>query len=311
MLSEDGGKTWNESNKGFIHKQISWIAPDDSNQDNLIVGIGSGEGGINSYNSKDQTWQSSQIMPGMRILSYLPLPKNLGRLAGTAQGIYWQPFKSQKWTQLSGVIAKRTVYSLLLDPLHPVIYAATDQGIFRSPLDPMNFRLPPASRLTPISWTLAASIAAKAIYAGTSIGLMRSLDNGTTWKVISSYGFPNRAAIARIVFSPLNSDDLFLCSTSGLYESKNGGIHWRRIADANMGPDISALEFLDSTGTRMIAADKAEGIVSFSQDGGKNWSKIPLRENQSPAYSMMLDPTQPNAVYIGTKDYGIYHIKIP
>ena len=175
----------------------------------------------------------------------------------------------------------------------------------------MNFRLPPASRLTPITWTLSASIPGKAIYAGTSIGLMRSIDNGTTWKVISSFGFPNRAAIARIAFSPSNSDDLFLCSTSGLYESKNGGIHWRRIADSNVGADISALEFLDNKGTKMIAADKAEGILSYSQDGGQNWVKIPLNENQSPAYSMMVDPLQPNAIYIGTKDYGIYRVKIP
>ena len=39
LLSEDRGKNWSESNRGFIHKQISWIVPDSITSGSFIAGV--------------------------------------------------------------------------------------------------------------------------------------------------------------------------------------------------------------------------------------------------------------------------------
>jgi photosystem II stability/assembly factor-like uncharacterized protein len=312
LLSEDGGRSWKESNSGFIHKQISWILPDPKAAGRLVVGVLSGGGGWYLYDDHAIRWTPSQIEPGMRILSFLILPKDLGMLAGTSQGLYWQPYRSNHWTKLKGSIAKRTIYSLEVDPASPVVYAGTDRGIYRSPLKPLDFRLPPGYRLSPKAWCLNAPRAHPGlVYAGTSLGLLRSYDRGTTWNVISAYGLPDRATIGTIAVSPANKEQLFAGTSAGLFESTNGGVHWSRADGGRMAMSISSIVFLDESGNRILAADQTFGGIFYSQDGGGSWYKISSPEYESPVYCLVRDPVRPSRVYAGTRSEGVYRLELP
>ncbi len=312
LLSDDGGRNWRESNNGFIHKQISWIKLDPSNSGSLIAGIQSGGGGLYHYNKRDGSWALSQISPGMRILSFLSLPGNRGNLAGTTEGIYYQQNDSDKWTKLAGPIARRTIYSLDLDPSNPVLYAGTDQGIYRSSLETLKFRTPPGSRLSPKTWCVATSKSnPEFIYAGTSLGLLRSYDRGTTWSVISAYGLPARSAIETVAVSPFNKEHLFAGTSVGLYESLNGGIHWRRAEDHAMGGAIASVLFLDDSGSRILCANKSSGGLFYSKDGGQNWETIASSQFESIVYCLARDPNQPSRVYVGTQSDGVYSLDFP
>jgi photosystem II stability/assembly factor-like uncharacterized protein len=312
MISEDSGRTWNESNTGFVHKQISWILPDLSASGQLIAGELSGRGGFYRYDDRELKWTLSHIEPGMRILSFLVLPNDLGTLAGTSQGVYWQKNKSPLWTKLKGSISKRAIYSLAIDPVHPVAYAGTDQGIYRASLPGMDFRLPPGSRISPKVWCLSASPSSSGvIYAGTSLGILRSTDRGTIWKAISAYGLPERIMIESIAIAPSGKDHLFAGTAAGLYESKNGGIHWRQAEDPGMGVSVSTVLFLDGAGLRILAADKASGGVFYSQNGGANWEKVVSPYFKSPSYCIARDPEKASQVYIGTQSEGIYRLTLP
>ncbi len=312
LLSEDGGRSWRESNAGFVHKQISWIRPDPAASDSFLAGVVSGDGGWYSYDNASSKWALSQIEPGMRVLSFLVLPKNLGKLAGTSQGVYWQQKSSAPWIKLKGSIARRTIYSLEVDSEDPVVYAGTDQGIYRASLPGLNFRLPPGYRLSPKAWCISAPQTVPGlVYAGTSLGLLRSYDRGTIWNVISAYGLPDRSIIASIAVSPSDKTHLFAGTSVGLFESLDGGIHWRRAGDGRLSVSVASVLFLDDSGNRILAADKTMGGLFYSLDGGATWDRISSPEYESPVYCLAKDPGRPSRVFVGTESEGIYSLSLP
>jgi hypothetical protein len=222
-----------------------------------------------------------------------------------------QTRESGPWTKLKGSIAKRAVYSLEMDPKNPVIYAGTDQGIYRTSLSTMEFKLPPGYRLSPQVWCILAPASNPGVvYAGSSLGLLRSWDRGTIWNAISSYGLPARTLIKSIAVSPSNKDHLFAGTSVGLYESKNGGIHWRMAGEGQLGVHIPAVAFLDDSGIRIVAADADSGGVFYSRDAGQSWEKI-ASEYESPVTCLAKDPERASCVYLGTRADGMYRLKIP
>ncbi len=312
LISENGGKSWKESNSGFIRKQISWIFPDSAKPGSFVAGVLSGGGGIYYYNNEAGTWTPTQIAPGMRILSFLILPDNRGRLAGTTRGLYWLPPGSDRWKILPGSIAKRTIHSLCLDPKNPIVYAGTDQGIYRTSLDAMHFRVPPGYRFSPIAWCITApQNHPGVIYAGTSLGMLRSYDRGTTWSVISAYGLPERVAIGALTVSPFDREHFFAGTSAGLYESRNGGVHWSRIGDGRMAGQVLSILFLDDSGKRILAAEKTSRGLSYSNDGGQSWDGIATPRITSAVHCLIKDPERPSRIYVGTQSEGVYVLEFP
>jgi photosystem II stability/assembly factor-like uncharacterized protein len=307
VLSEDGGRTWKESNAGFVHRQISWIAPDPFAAGNFISGLQSGSGGMCLYDSHAGTWAQSQIEPGMRIFSFLVLPKDRGQLAGTSEGIYWQTKGSGAWKKLPGSIARRIIYSLEIDAFNSLIYAGTDQGVYRASLSTLDFRIPPNYRFSPKVWCITAPKAFPGLaYAGTSLGLLRSIDKGITWNLVSVWGLPDRALINILAVSPADQNHLYAGTPAGLFESTNGGIHWKSSGGEKLRTDISSVLFLDRAGKTILAANKTNGGVFYSIDGGETWTFIHSPENDSPVYCLAQDPDHPSTIYLGTRSDGVY-----
>ncbi len=312
LISENGGRSWEESNSGFTRKQISWILPDSTRPGSFIAGVLSGRGGLGYYDDRAGQWTLAQIEPGMRILSFLVLPEKRGKLAGTSKGLYLQSERSGRWEKLTGSIANRTIYSLCLDAKSPIVYAGTDQGIYRAQLDTLKFRVPPGYRFSPKAWCIESpQTNPGVVYAGTSLGLLRTYDRGTTWSVISAYGLPERVAIETLAVSPLNKDHLFAGTSAGLYESQTGGVYWKRIADEKIGGHILSILFLDDSGNRILAAEKTSSGLSYSKDAGQSWDKIRFPRIESAVYCLTRDPRQPSRIYVGTKSEGVYVLDLP
>jgi len=310
MRSEDGGKTWLPSNNGFIHKQISWIQFDQDEKGRFLAGLHSGEGGWYSRNA-DGNWKREQIEPGMRVLSFLMLPGDTGRLAGTPQGIYHRKNAASPWKKLTGAIARRTIYSLAIDQGLKIIYAGTDQGIYRAPIDTLDFRMPPGNRLSPMAWQIITPVETpETIFAATNLGILRSQDRGVTWRVASLHGLPERVMINSLVVSPADKDRFFAGTSIGLFESTSSGAYWEQAGSRYMKTGIADILFLDDGGKRILAADQDSGGVFMSEDGGAVWEKVFDSEFASPVYCLEQDPDNPSLIYIGTRYEGVYRLTI-
>jgi photosystem II stability/assembly factor-like uncharacterized protein len=312
MLSEDGGQSWKESNKGFIHKQVSWIMPDSKTAGGFVAGIQSGTGGLYQYSSKDQTWKPSQVAPRARISSFLILPGDRGRLAGTVEGLYFRTESENVWKRLEGPIAKRTIYSLELDPLQSLVYAGTDKGIYRASLMDLGFLASSGLDLGLKAWSMAVSKSnPEYVYAGTSLGLLRSSNKGTTWTVVSAKGLPEGATIEALAISPGNKEHFMAGTSVGLFESQNGGVDWVRISTDGLHGQVASVLFLDDSGNRILAADRLSNAISYSQDGGQNWDKIHSPQFESPILCLAKDPYLSSRIFVGTQSDGIFLIDFP
>jgi photosystem II stability/assembly factor-like uncharacterized protein len=310
LSSRDGGRTWNESNQGFIHQQITWLRSY-AESGELVAGLGSGKGGLLFYDKAARAWTSSEIAPGVRILSYLALPKNRGNLAGTTEGLFLQAGKSKSWVRLKGLIARRTILSLACDAQNLVVYAGTDRGIYRTSVAALDFRFPPGSRFSPQTWCITVSSAGDGpVYAGTSLGLLRSWDRGTTWSVVSSYGIPERVVIHAIAVSPSDKDQLFAATSGGLFESRDGGVIWRRAGDGSVGLNVPSVLFPDASGRRVVAVEGDSGAVLYSDDRGENWREVSPQKDLS-ATCLAKDSQQVSRFFVGTRDSGVYQLDIP
>jgi len=311
LRSEDGGKTWLPSNDGFIHKQISWIQFDQEEKGHILAGLHSGEGGWYNGEADGDAWTREQIEPGMRVLSFLTLPDGAGRLAGTPQGIYHRKNAASPWKKLAGAVARRTVYSMAIDQGLKILYAGTDQGIYRAPIDTLDFRIPPGNRLSPTTWRIIAPAGIpETVFAATNLGILRSQDRGVTWKVTSAYGLPERVMINSIAVSPADADRFFMGTSAGFFESTSGGVYWEQSGGRDMKTGIADILFLGRDGKRILAADQTSGGIFLSEDGGAAWGKIFDPEFASPIYCLVQDPDNPSLIYIGTRYEGVYRLTI-
>ncbi len=314
MVSENGGRSWKESNRGFVRRQVPRIVPDPSTSGRFYAGIlpDGGEGGFYAYGSTAADWTplTAKIVPDLRAYSLLFLPGRFGRLVGTSRGIFLERPGELAWTRLEGAIARRTVYDLVLDPDGPWVFAGTDAGVYRARADRLQFQPPSINRFAPkVNSVIVSRDAPSAVYAGTSVGVLRSLDHGESWQVSSVSGIPSGVDVECLAACPLEKRHILAGTSAGLYESLDGGNTWRRENDGLPGAEVASVIFLDKTGKKILAADSTFGGVFYSEDGGQTWSKIVDPGYASPVRSLAQDCTRPDLIYAGTKSDGVYRLR--
>jgi len=313
LRSEDAGRTWKESNQGFVSRRITRILsiPDDQGGFQPAISSDGGRGGLSFLDQSRKRWQplAAAELPGVEILSYLRLPGN-GRLIGTVKGIYRRQEASTKWEQLGGASKNLSVYALTLDSRGGWIFAGTNDGIYRAKPERLEFKKPSGYRMIPrVSSLLVSHSSPTVIHATTHLGLLRSSDHGATWDILSA-GLPIHDGVECLAVNPSDRTHLFAGTPAGLYESRDAGASWNRIEDGRLGVAIPSVIFLDSTGKRLLAADNTWGGVFYSIDGGGSWQRISAPEFASPVRILVQDPANPSSVYLGTRTEGIYLLRL-
>lgn len=314
LRSDNGGRTWTESNAGFVNRSIARVLLDPARPGRFVVGeLFAGKvGGFYVYDNPINDWVrlNRQDIPGSGLLSLLVLPGQRGRIAGTARGAFLQRDASSGWSELPGPISRLTVYDLAVDSGREWVFAGTNDGVYRARLDKLRFEKPPHYSFIPRVFSLLASKDnSSPIFAGTHFGVLRSSDSGATWE-FSSQGIPDHIIVECLVFAPGKENHLFAGTSAGLYESRDSGRTWERLPDGRLGVDVSSLVFLDASGKRILAADNTFGGVLLSEDAGVHWEKIENPEFGSPVRSLAQDPFQPSVIYLGTGTEGVYRLSL-
>lgn len=145
------------------------------------------------------------------------------------------------------------------------------------------------------------------LYAGTTMGAYKSIDNGIMWERIST-GF-NSIFIVSIAVDPTNPALLFAGTSGGVYKSSDGGQHWatsnsgmiEKEHEDSMALGVNALAFDPATPGRLFAAT-AQGLYE-SRDSGEQWERQAIPEPF--VLSVAVGPGRPAPVYAGT-NHGLY-----
>lgn len=309
-MSTDGAETWQDVSAGTDLSGHLAVAFDADAPGTVYVVTRS-----NVYRRRDGSpW--AKITPveglGLGYSSIAVRPRAPGELyVGTTFGGAFQSIDGgDSWALLGG--APLEVQDLAIDADGPVVYAASNEGIFRS-LD------------EGATWTLARSEAGSirvrsvavdpgvpaTVWAGArGDGLLHSMDRGEQWTIVEA-GRPFGAQIASLAVAPGSRPVLYAgTEASGVFASLDGGATWDR---RNRGLDEAGVtslavapsdpQFVFAFAATALALETRAGFFC-STDGGESWTDLGWPLSAVPLF-ITVDPTLPRRLWVGTGS-GIY-----
>lgn len=296
LLSNNGGISFVDSNRGIYQRQVAAIAVDPSNPKKVYVGVVNDKtyGGVFASQDGGATWQQRSIgLAGRDVYSLAVLP-NGDVLAGTNRGLaLWAG--SGPWGPAGKVITMttKTVTVNKRNPKTHRIEHSTNTMEVAMPAPDITARVSSLS-ITGASW-----------YAATSQGLYRSTDKGMTWlggPVLDQTDFRLVSAEGNLVFATelnrlfVSTNDgtswtpgllpaemsqitgaaadpegvLWLSGPQGVWASRDKGNSFQRIAPLPIS-DISSLSW-DSNLQRVIATSSSNHVVLGFKEPVAKWS---------------------------------------
>ena len=329
FLSEDGGRVWVDSSRGYTGAQVRAIAVDPRQPGRVFATARSGifasnDGGTNwsglSYPPVfSLEWNAVAIDPSnpQNILSETNWNNYL--VSSSNGGLDWRivkDFIDQRvgWHAIAFapsepdfVYAGSTGYfsagSFDTDQPGMGIYVSSDGGITWSPANDI------LSADASVQSLAVDPKDPQVVYAATSNhGLLKTTDGGQNWQAIHG-GLPSTAVMS-VAIDPANADIIFAgFELQAIYRSLDGGQTWEPAA-RGMSYESRILSIcFDLTNPDVIyAADFFSGVYR-STDGGDHWSTINdgLFMRSVNALAVSGDGLH---VYAATEGAGVYRLDI-
>jgi len=264
--TRDGGQTWAALREGLEQAQVISLAIDPV----LSSTVYAGTLATAVYKSSDggQRWRSANI--GLKghvsvVYAIVIYPKDHNIIyIGTTIGPHRSTDGGDSWVEIVHGMESVYVASLSIDPQNPSI-----------------------------------------LYAGTTGGIYKTMDGGDQWKEINKGLFeagPNTAmalGVNTIAIDPVETQNVFIGTTQGLYVSTNGGDQWK---PNNKGLDTKFVGWLliDPNNRNVLYAGTEKGIYK-STDHGETWKAMNNGLTNLRIRSMAIDSSNTSTVYVGTQ----------
>ncbi len=178
-------------------------------------------------------------------------------------GIYRSATGGAHW---SNVLAKQSIYSIAVGA-DGTAYAASSNGLYVSHDAGLHWKAAAQIGNQPV---VQAAASGKVAYAIAAVALMKSTDDGRTWKALT--GAPS---VEFLGVSPTNPNEVFgEIGAQGFVVSRDGGVHWQKantgITDRNFNASVVRV----SPSSPNVVYTAAWGLHFYtSQDGGQHWTR--------------------------------------
>src|SRR3954452_1052175 len=145
-------------------------------------------------------------------------------------------------------------------------------------------------------------------------GLWKTTDGGISWRAVTD-GQIHSSSVGAVAVAPSNPDVVYIgtgeadirgniIQGGGAYKSSDGGKTWTHIgladtqviAKIRVHPTNPDLVYVAAFGHH--AAPNGDRGVYRSKDGGKTWEKILFRDNKTGADELVIDPGNPQVIYV-------------
>ncbi len=298
--TNDYGRTWrpifDDQPSGSIGAVA--VAPSDPN----VVYVGSGEGiarpdlstGDGIYKSTDagRTWTHLGLHDGQQIPYIIVDPRDANRLFVAVLGHPYGP--NPERGVFRSTDGGRTFQN--------VFYKDENTGASDLEFDPKN-----PDVVYACLWETRQGPWENGAWSGTSGGIFKSTDGGTTWKPLTK-GLPDEGVVqADVAIAPSNPNRLYASVASprevGIYRSDDAGESWTRITtDARPAGRIGGgdlpVPVVHPTNPDIVIM--ASTVTWKSTDGGKTWTGIRGAPGGDDYQRAWINPTNPDIMAIAS-----------
>jgi photosystem II stability/assembly factor-like uncharacterized protein len=312
--STDSGITWRESPQ-LKTEGLHAIAQSPSKPDFLLAGTNRG---IFRSNDSGETWSQidTSSYPELTHVESLAIdPRNIETIyAGTWRQLWKTTDGGKIWTPTKKeTIGDKDIFGINIDSSDPdCVLVAACNGVFETRSAGKTWRkllgIPDEARRTPAA--LKHPTLPKIIFAGTTKGLWRSANGGTTWTVVTSNQLEiNAIAIhpkkPEIVYLGTNNYGVMISRDNGRsFTESNDGFSSRRVYSIWPDNDKSGWFYAATTNTAT-----GGGFLFISKDKGEKWQPIMQGIPTNIAINTILqDRKDGNLIYLGTNS-GVYQSK--
>lgn len=142
------------------------------------------------------------------------------------------------------------------------------------------------------------------IYAGSGKGVLKSIDQGNSWREVLSVSGGNKK-VNYLLFSPKDINCIYAATGAGLFYSPNEGGKWNRIFKGKdyLENDCVCLAVLPYG----IYLGTKAGLF-FSKDNGSSWQKVSGKLGQGQIYAIAYSLKEPDYIYVVCVD-GVFKSK--
>lgn len=152
-------------------------------------------------------------------------------------------------------------------------------------------------------------------FGGTGGGVFKTTDGGNSWRPVSD-GFFKTGSVGAIAVADTDPNIVYVgmgeqalrgnaSHGDGVYKTVDGGKTWkhlgltetRQIGRVRVHPKNADVVYVCALGH--MAGPNAERGVYKSVDGGANWKQVFTRGNEAGCVDLMLEPGNPNVLYVG------------
>ena len=308
--SHDAGKTW-ELVADLHGKSLRALSIAASNPKILVAGALDG-----IYRSLDGGHGFERISPPnhaeiKNVESIAIDPVNPDVIYAGTWHLPWKTEDGGKtWHSIKkGVIDDSDVFSIVIDPSQPAnLFISACSGIYRSDSAGELFRkiqgIPYSARRTRM--LRMDPVDHNTVYAGTTEGLWKTTDSGTTWKHMTG----SNIIINDVLIDPRQPSRVLLATDrGGVLSSDDGGVTFTASNRGFTHRQAAAL-LVDRSNNAVLYAgvlnDKEFGGVFVSRDAGQTWKQT--SDGLDGRDVFVLRQAADNSLVAGT-DHGIFALK--
>lgn len=267
---------------------IVWAGTGEHNHQRAL-GYGNGV-----YKTVDggKNWKNMGLKNSRQIGEINIDPRNSNIVLVAAEGSVWGPggdrglYKTDNggktWTKVIDISENTGVNNIARDPSNPdIIYATSEQRrrhVFTK------------------------------IGGGPETKLYKSEDGGNTWRKIMK-GLPSvDMGGTGIAISPVDPNIVYIIveaaeDKGGFFRSTDKGESWSKMSDHTSSGQYDNLIFCDPKDVDKVYS--VETVSKYTEDGGKTWKKLGLKNRHVDDHAMWIDPENPAHFLIGG-DGGVY-----
>lgn len=288
LRSEDGGRSFVASSRGFTHRQVAAVEVDRNAPGTLYAGLLNDKefGGVFVSRDWGSSWSQMNAGLGGRDVFTLAQSARGVLVAGTNRGVFvweggqWRPRNrvqhevpgpASKQSSRSRTVRRAPAGELTARVQHLAIsgekwFAATSEGLYVSSDEGKSWMGGPILGETDLvaveaQWPMVATATRKR--------LLISQDGGGNWYPAALPSF-----VTKIHGVTLDANaNLWLATREGALRSSDNGERWRHVLSGLPATNVVSIVY-DPEGKRLLATAASSHSLFESSDGGRNWRRI-------------------------------------